>query len=142
MPEQNFDLSRVDQALDEVRANADRGEAPHNPWALQALRAADELRARLVSVLADLDESEELRERMAQSVRAVADLIESFDPATMCHPKPELGGAAGCPQIEPCKLRCHIRWLDGQIQPNDSYANPHRMSDREHDARMDEEMNS
>jgi hypothetical protein len=43
-----------------------------------------------------------------------------FDPATMCHPKPEFGGADGCPYIKPCALRCHIRWLDGHAQPNDS----------------------
>jgi hypothetical protein len=42
-----LDLNRIDTALDEVRANVDHGEAPHNPYALQALRAAEELRAAL-----------------------------------------------------------------------------------------------
>ncbi|GLY24830.1 hypothetical protein [Micromonospora sp. NBRC 101691] len=34
-----------------------------------------------------------------------------------CHPNPDLrGGARGCPYIEPCTQRCHIRWLDGDDQ--------------------------
>ncbi len=34
-----------------------------------------------------------------------------------CHPDPQLrGGADGCPYIEPCTQRCHIRWLDGDEQ--------------------------
>jgi hypothetical protein len=45
-----------------------------------------------------------------------------FDPTLMCHPKPEFGGADGCPNIEPCTLRCHIRFLDDQQQPNDGLA--------------------
>jgi hypothetical protein len=49
----------------------------------------------------------------------IRDDAEPFDPATMCHPKPEFGGADGCPEISPCTLRCHIRFLDGQTQPND-----------------------
>jgi len=47
---------------------------------------------------------------------------EPFSAATDCHPRPEYGGADGCPNIEPCKLRCHIRFLDAQRQPNDDLA--------------------
>lgn len=57
-----------------------------------------------------------------------SDEIEPFDPATMCHPDPDLSGGDGCPYIEPCKLRCHVRWLDGQIQPNDPWADRERMT--------------
>lgn len=41
---------------------------------------------------------------------------EPFNPQTMCHPNPEYTGTddRSCPYIEPCKLRCHVRWLDGQ----------------------------
>lgn len=50
----------------------------------------------------------------------VNDEAEEFDPATMCHPDPAVSGGEGdCPNIEPCRLRCHIRWLDDQWQPND-----------------------
>lgn len=50
--------------------------------------------------------------------------VEPFDPATMCHGNPEYTGTDdnSCPHIEPCKLRCHVRWLDGQIQANDDLA--------------------
>lgn len=51
---------------------------------------------------------------------------EPFNPTTDCHPKPEFGGADGCPHIDPCKLRCHIRWLDAQTQPNDDLADQER----------------
>lgn len=47
---------------------------------------------------------------------------EPFDPVADCHPARELGGGGGCPLIEPCALRCHIRWLDAQTQPNDDLA--------------------
>ncbi len=53
---------------------------------------------------------------------ALADKPEPFDPQTDCHPNPEYGGANGCPNVEPCKLRCHIGWLDGWTQPNDDLA--------------------
>lgn len=52
--------------------------------------------------------------------------IEPFDPTTGCHPNPGLGGADGCPHIQPCELRCHIRWLDGQVQANDWIADRRR----------------
>ncbi len=45
-----------------------------------------------------------------------------FNPATGCHPNPAFGGGLGCPVIESCTLRCHIRYLDGQMQPNDAWA--------------------
>lgn len=46
---------------------------------------------------------------------------DPFDPATMCHPDPSIGGDPGgrCVHIDPCRLRCHTRYLDGQHQPND-----------------------
>lgn len=47
---------------------------------------------------------------------------EPFDPQADCHPKTEYGGTDGCPDAEPCTLRCHIRFLDGQTQPNDDLA--------------------
>lgn len=51
-----------------------------------------------------------------------APLAEPFNPVTDCHPSPEYGGADGCPYIEPCTLRCQIRFLDDQRQPNDFLA--------------------
>ncbi len=43
----DLDLAAIDATLDEVRAHVDHGEAPHNSQALQALRAAEQLRAAL-----------------------------------------------------------------------------------------------
>lgn len=41
---------------------------------------------------------------------------EPFDPAVECIE------VHGCLMTDPCNLRCHERWLDDQIQPNDSWA--------------------
>jgi hypothetical protein len=41
---------------------------------------------------------------------------EPFDPATNC------GEVHGCPMTEPCTLRCHERFLNNEIQPNDAWA--------------------
>lgn len=49
----------------------------------------------------------------------VHDEAVPFNPATDCHPDPEVSGGDGCPNIVPCELRCHLRWLDDQDQPND-----------------------
>lgn len=55
MPISDLDLNQIDADLTEVRANVDHGEAEHNPWALQALRVADQLRAALGPAPADGD---------------------------------------------------------------------------------------
>lgn len=47
MPNSDLDLTKIDADLDEVRANVNHGDAQHNPWALQALRSAEQLRAAL-----------------------------------------------------------------------------------------------
>lgn len=44
---------------------------------------------------------------------------EPFDPATMCHPIPAVSGGDGCPNVQPCTLRCHLRYLEDWPQPND-----------------------
>lgn len=41
---------------------------------------------------------------------------EEFDPATDCCE------VHGCPMTDPCTLRCHERFLHGQMQPNDAWA--------------------
>jgi ElaB/YqjD/DUF883 family membrane-anchored ribosome-binding protein len=82
---EKFDLERIDTVLDEVRAYVDHGEAVHNQWALWALRAADELRAELVSVMADLDESEALRDRMAGLLTGVANALKGDPPPLVMH---------------------------------------------------------
>jgi hypothetical protein len=42
---------------------------------------------------------------------------EPFDPAIACIE------FQGCPLVEPCTLRCHERFLNDEIQPNDAWAN-------------------
>lgn len=58
--------------------------------------------------------------------------VQPFDPTTMCHGNPELTGTDdnSCAYVEACKLRCHVRWLDGQIQHNDSWADHERAATR------------
>jgi hypothetical protein len=41
---------------------------------------------------------------------------EPFDPAIACLE------VHGCPMTDPCNLRCHERWLNDQMQPNDAWA--------------------
>lgn len=53
---------------------------------------------------------------------------EPFDPATMCHPSPQVSGGDGCPNVEPCRLRCHLRYLEDWPQPNDWLFNGARKS--------------
>jgi len=48
---------------------------------------------------------------------------EPFDPTTACHPSSLFGDGSGqCPYGTPCTLRCQIRFLDDQPQPNDLLA--------------------
>lgn len=44
----------------------------------------------------------------------------SYDPSFRAYP------GSGCVLTETCTLRCHLRWLDGQHQPNDAYADRER----------------
>lgn len=46
---------------------------------------------------------------------------ELFDPDMDCSDDPDVGGdiEQRCAIIETCTLRCHIRWLEGEDQPND-----------------------
>lgn len=41
---------------------------------------------------------------------------EPFDPAVACVE------VRGCLLADPCTLRCHERFLEGEIQPNDPWA--------------------
>lgn len=48
---------------------------------------------------------------------------EPFDATTACHPSTlYTDGTGRCQMAEPCTLRCHIRYLDDQMQPNDGWA--------------------
>lgn len=93
MPEQ-FQLSRIDTDLDEVRANVAHGEATYNPWALQALRAAEELRAELITVMSYLDESEELRDRLGELLTGVANALKGDPPPLTMHDWSDLPAVA------------------------------------------------
>lgn len=48
--------------------------------------------------------------------RTNANEPEPFDPAIACIE------VHGCPMAGPCTLRCHERFLNDQIQPNDAWA--------------------
>lgn len=71
---------------------------------------------------------------------------ESFLPDEDCTNDPAIGGdpRSGCALTETCTLRCHLRWLDGQHQPNDAIADKVRgnwLTDRvpRHQAVLSEE---
>lgn len=49
--------------------------------------------------------------------------VEPFDPGRDCSTRPGISPGTGrCPMTNPCVWRCHIRFLDGQNQPNDAWA--------------------
>lgn len=81
----DFDLAQVDADLDEVRAQVAHGEAVHNPWALQALYAAELLRAELLRMRDELDEGNQLRDRMGRLLTGVANALKGDPPPLVWH---------------------------------------------------------